>query len=68
MREKRYSGQMWCRVKKIIILEPKGWSSMDAFNHEIISYDEFINRAAASTPKMAEMPSRRAAARMSKRI
>jgi hypothetical protein len=58
------SGQNWCRLKKIVILDPKGWESVNDFNHNLIDYEEFLNRAASSKPKMANAPSRREAAKM----
>jgi len=68
MENKRHSGQVWCKLKRIIILEPKGWGSLDDFNHNLISYEEFLNRAAASNPKMEKAPSRREAARILKKL
>ena len=64
----KHSGQVWCRIKKLIILNPKGWSSVDDFNHLLIDKEEFINRAASSTVKPAQKLSRREANKMLKKI
>lgn len=68
MRERLHTGQVWCKMKKITIIEPKGWESVDDFNSRYINYEEFLNRAASSNPKMVDAPSRREAAKMLRKL
>jgi len=68
MREEKYSGQVWAMKFRIPILDPKGWSSIDDYNHSLISKEEFCNRAANSEIKKSFNVSRRSAARFVKKI
>lgn len=64
MEHSRNSGQVWAAKLKIPILDPKGWNSVDDFNHRLITRTEFCNRATASTLKVEKVATRREAAKM----
>jgi len=64
MRDFRYSGQEWAVKLKIPISDPKGWDSLNSFNHLLITKEEFCNRAANSVVKLEKAATRREAAEM----
>jgi hypothetical protein len=68
MKEIKHSGQVWARKMNIPIVDPKGWSSYDDYNHVLITKEEFINRATSSIMAIPKKISRRVANKMLKRI
>jgi len=68
MREAKHSGQVWAKKMNIPIVDPKGWSSYDDYNHLLITKEEFINRATSSKMLAPQKATRRNANKMLKRI
>lgn len=68
MKIERHSGQVWSKKMNISILDPKGWDSVDAYNHILIDKDEFCNRASNSTLVTKSNVTRRNAGKMLKSI
>ena len=48
----KHSGQVWSQKKQIAIDDPKGWKSIDDFNHRLIAWNEFLLRASNSKPRI----------------
>ena len=68
IKEEKHSGQVWCNLLNITITNPKGWFSVDEFNHVLIIREEFINRASSSDVKPILNATRRNAKKMLNRI
>jgi hypothetical protein len=68
IKEEKYSGQTWAKKLNITVIEPKGWFSVDEFNHIRITKEEFMNRASNSTLKTVLNVTRRNAKKLLNKI
>lgn len=75
MKQSKKSGLDWARIMNVTVFAPRGWSSENQFNSQLITKQEFCNRAAnsgvqanATHPVLVSVNPRRSAAKMLKKI
>jgi len=68
MNKNRKSGFDWASKLGLVVTNPKGWENDEQFTQELISKTEFLNRASASQVKSSVPMTRRAAAKLLKKI
>lgn len=44
----KYTGEEFSKLLGINVIEPKGWNSVESFNSDLISKEEFLLRASTS--------------------
>jgi len=66
-RENKKTGEIWSKILKIEIINPKGWRDDSQFNKEYITKEEFCNRAINSEIKPKLELTRRNAAKLFKK-
>jgi hypothetical protein len=68
MSRTKKTGYDWASKLGLRITSPKGWSNDKQFHSELITKIEFLNRASASVVEANVVMTRRAAAKLLKKI